>query len=434
MSKHLFRPVLGLMLSALLILMALPVTALAAESEGSDFTLIQLVATDVTLEETVFDYTGSEIRPNVAVRSNGTLLTLDQDYQLSYANNVEPGEAKVIVTGIATASETLGYTGTVEVPFEIQKKSDQEPSDPEFTLVELKDEQVTIEGTSFPYTGQPITPSVTVTVDGKTLTAGQDYALEYVNNLVPGTGTVIIRGIATASETLGYTGEIRRDFTIVHTEQSYPLVEIKDAHVTLEADKFTHTGKPITPKVTVTVDGKTLTAGKDYSVAYTDNVTVGTASVTVSGIATATENGGYTGTVKKTFSITPDYRILKGSGEIWYLESSKNLSFTANGARKDLTGVTVNGNRLDASWYTVSDDGVVTLKNSFLKKLPAKDYTITLHYSDGDAQGSFSIRAGLDASNPETGDAFPLHALAAVMFISLTALAGTAYAWYKKLR
>ena len=533
MSKHLFRRSLGLILALMLVLSALPVTALAAEAENSDFTITELVATDVTLDETVFEYTGKEILPNVTVRVHGQLLTLDKDYTLAYANNVEVGTASVIVTGIATS----GYSGTVEVPFYINEKA---PEEPEFTLVEIKGTDVLINGTEFDYTGEPIEPSVTVTIDGKTLTPGQDYAIEYVNNLVPGTGTVIVRGIATASETLGYTGEVRMDFTIKAipetpeeetpeeapeetpgqeyplveiqrgdvtingmefvytgspiepeitvtvggkvltagkdyslryennievgsgkaivsgiatatetggytgtveirftirpiTAEEYPLVEIKGTDVTMEGTSFYYTGSAIQPKITVTVGGKVLTAGRDYSVKYENNVAVGTATVTVSGIATATETGGYTGEVKLNFSIVPNYQITKGSGAKWYQESAKNLSFTANGAYEAFTGVSINGKRLDTSYYTVKDGTVVTLKNSFLKKLSLGSYTVTVHFGDGEAVGGFYVVDGLDASNPQTGDTFPLRALTAVMFVSLTGIIGMAYAWKKKL-
>lgn len=524
MSKHLFRRSLGLMLSALLTLSAIPVTALAAEAENAEFTLIELEGTHVTLDQTVFEYTGQEIQPNVTVRVEDRLLTLDQDYTLEYKNNVEVGTAKVVVTGIATAAPSYGYTGTVEIPFTINEKT------PEFTMVEIKSENVTINGTEFDYTGEPIEPAVTVTIDGKTLTPEQDYAVEYINNLVPGTGTVIVRGIATASEEVGYTGEVRKDFTIKpapqeeeEEEETFPLVEIKPEHVTIEAKEFIYTGKAIEPKITVTVDGKvltlgkdyslaytnnvevgtgtatvagiatateaggytgtvevtftirpitaeeyplveikgthvtldgtkffytgkeikpqvtvkvegkTLTAGKDYSVKYEDNVNVGTASVTVSGIATATETGGYTGTVKLTFSIVPNYQITKGNGAKWYQESTKNLSFTANGSLEDFTGVSVNGKRLDTDYYTVKSGTVVTLKNSFLKKLKLGEYTLTVHFDDGQASGTFTVVDGLDTTNPQTGDTFPLHLLTAVMFVSLTGLIGAGFAWKKRL-
>ena len=122
-----FQRCLGLAL-ALLITAALPVTALAEASEPK-----ALVATDVTLDETRFQYTGQEIRPNVTVRVEGQLLTLDRDYTLEFKDNVEVGTAAVVVTGIATA----GYTGTVEHPFYIEPSTTQdeetEPTQPETT-------------------------------------------------------------------------------------------------------------------------------------------------------------------------------------------------------------------------------------------------------------------------------------------------------------
>ena len=517
MSKHLFRRSLGLALALMLVLSALPVSALAASPENSEFTLIELKATDVTLDETVFEHTGNEIKPNVTVRVEDRLLTLDQDYTLEYADNVEVGEAKVIVTGIATAAPSYGYTGTVELPFYINEKQEEEPEEPTFTLVEIKGTDVTIDGTSFPYTGEEIRPAVTVTVEGKTLIAGTDYAVEYANNLLPGTGTVMVRGIATASETLGYTGEVRIDFTIEAipeeepaaveikhehvtingkefiytgkeirpeiavtvegktltagkdytltyrdnveigtgkaivtgtgdytgtvevkftirpiTAEEYPLVEIKAENVALEGTKFYYTGKAIEPKVKVTVEGKVLTAGKDYSLKYENNVDIGTATVIVSGIATATETGGYTGTVKRTFEIVPNYQITKGSGAKWFNESTKSLSFTANGEYENFTGVSVDGKRLDTANFTAKGDTVITLKNSFLKKLPIGAHTITIHFGDGDASGNFTVAQGLDTTNPETGDGFPLHILTAVLFVSLTGLIGLGYACSRK--
>ncbi|MBQ2928486.1 MAG: hypothetical protein IJD98_07955 [Oscillospiraceae bacterium] len=528
MSKHHFRRSLGFLLSALLAVSALPVTALAAETENAEFQTIQLQGTDVTLDETRFDYTGSPITPNVTVRVEGELLTLDRHYTLEYRDNTEVGEAAAIVTGIATA----GYTGTVEHPFYIEEKA------PEFTLVEIQGTDVLINGTSFPYTGEPVEPAVTVTIEGKTLTPEQDYTVEYVNNLLPGTGTVIVRGIATASETLGYTGEVRIDFTIqpipqepeedqspqeppvpdekpeekplteirpgdvtingkefVHTgkpiepeitvtvdgkvltagkdysltyedntavgsgkavvtgleaagftgtvevrftirpitAEEYPLTELRSENVTLEGTRFVYTGKPIEPKLTVTAEGKVLVAGKDYSVRYENNVSVGTATVTVSGIATATETGGYTGTVKLNFTIFSGYQLTKGNGGRWFRESSKDLSFAADGPFAEFTGVSVDGRKLDAADFTAKDGTVVTLKSSFLKKLGLGYHSLTLHFSGTDATGSFYILEGLDSTNPQTGDTFPLHALTAVLFISLTGLIGAAYAWHKKL-
>ena len=44
------------------------------------------------------------------------------------------------------------------------------------------------------YTGQAITPKLTITDNGKELTEGTDYTLEYSNNTQKGTASVTIRG------------------------------------------------------------------------------------------------------------------------------------------------------------------------------------------------------------------------------------------------
>ena len=96
----------GLGLALALMLVAAPLTA-RAEDTDNQFT--ELTKEHVSLEKTEYEHTGEEIRPNVTVRVEDTLLTLDTHYHLAYADNTDVGEGKVIVTGIATS----GYTGTV---------------------------------------------------------------------------------------------------------------------------------------------------------------------------------------------------------------------------------------------------------------------------------------------------------------------------------
>ena len=130
MNLFKFQRCLGLAL-ALLLSAVLPVTAMADTTQPTE-----LVATDVTLDETRFEYTGQEIRPNVTVRVGQQLLTLDRDYTLEFRDNVEVGTGAVVVTGL----EAAGYTGTVEHPFYIEPRTtgdDQtEPTEPEQTQPE----------------------------------------------------------------------------------------------------------------------------------------------------------------------------------------------------------------------------------------------------------------------------------------------------------
>ncbi|SDB28114.1 hypothetical protein SAMN02910298_01354 [Pseudobutyrivibrio sp. YE44] len=78
-------------------------------------------------------------------------------------------------------------------------------------------------------------------------------------------------------------------------------VDIANATVTLEYDTHIFTGDPLEPTVTVKIDNDvTLKKNTDYTVSYSGNVNVGTASVTIKGI------NGYSGGTQKTFTITPE--------------------------------------------------------------------------------------------------------------------------------
>lgn len=73
-------------------------------------------------------------------------------------------------------------------------------------------------------------------------------------------------------------------------------VDISTATIADIADQV-YTGDPIKPAVTVTIGGKTLDNGTDYTVTYANNTNSGTATVTVKG------QGDYTGTKSDTFKI-----------------------------------------------------------------------------------------------------------------------------------
>ena len=76
--------------------------------------------------------------------------------------------------------------------------------------------------------------------------------------------------------------------------------DISQGQLTLSFSSLTYTGSPIQATgATLTVGGTTLTEGTDYTLSYTDNVKVGTASATATGI------GACTGSLKTTFDIAP---------------------------------------------------------------------------------------------------------------------------------
>lgn len=58
-------------------------------------------------------YTGSEIKPNFNVSLNGEVLKLNEDYNVTYSNNISIGTAEITINGIGN------YTGTKNITFEI---------------------------------------------------------------------------------------------------------------------------------------------------------------------------------------------------------------------------------------------------------------------------------------------------------------------------
>ena len=76
--------------------------------------------------------------------------------------------------------------------------------------------------------------------------------------------------------------------------------DISQGQLTLSFSSLTYTGSPIQATgATLTVGGTTLTEGTDYTLSYSDNVRVGTATATATGI------GACTGSLKTTFDIAP---------------------------------------------------------------------------------------------------------------------------------
>ena len=208
-------------------------------------------------------YTGVAITPSTVVKDGNTTLTLGTDYTVAYTSNTIVGTANVTITG------TGNYTGTKTQTFAIVAKSAST-----LTIEAIANQM---------YTGSALTPAIVVKDGATTLTLGTDYTVAYSSNTNVGTANVTITG------TGNYTGTKTQTFAIVAKAAS-----------TLTIDAIanqTYTGSAITPMVVLKDGATTLTLGTDYTVAYTSNTNLGTATLTITGI------GNYTGIKTQTFSI-----------------------------------------------------------------------------------------------------------------------------------
>ena len=213
-------------------------------------------------------YSGSALTPKPTVVLGGKTLVEGTDYQLSYENNVNASvldktkPAAVIIQGKGAYSGSLKKTFTID------------QAEVYYAAVAAISAQQ--------YTGSALTPKPTITLGGRTLTTS-DYSISYKNNTNVGTATVTITGKG------NYKGTKETTFKInAKTLPSNPVLSVTS---------YTYDGKAKTPGVTVKDGTKTLVNGTDYTVKYSNNVNVGTATVTVTG------KGNYTGSKSTNFKI-----------------------------------------------------------------------------------------------------------------------------------
>ncbi|MDY3918681.1 MAG: leucine-rich repeat domain-containing protein [Candidatus Limivivens sp.] len=186
---------------------------------------------------------------------------------------------------------------------------------------------------------------ITVPTTGKSLLRieieKESYTYYGVGNIrgIGGPGHTFEEGTVLMEPAVGKTG-IRQDVcTKCAATKNVTLPALKG---TLKADDVTvkgtvyYTGKPLTPSVAVSYDGMALKKGTDYTVSYQNNVNVGTAKVSVTGI------GNYEGTVTKTFKIALKNGMTFKKGKYTYKitsASSKTVTLTKGDA--SLTSISV---------------------------------------------------------------------------------------------
>lgn len=332
-------------------------------------------------------YMGNEITPSISVTVNGVKLSQGTDYQLAYQNNVNAGEATVVVkpaSGIGSekratfriapasldrvsigAIESQKYTGQAITPVpEVMFNGKPLVKDVDFTLAYVNNidngqAQVTVKGignfsgertvtfnigksvsnatisavsSSCTYTGSAVCPVPRVTHGDNELTKGKDFEVTYKNNINAGTNTatMIITGIGE------YSGQVERKFSIAKKSLNSGGVSIKSIPAQ------TYSGSECTPDVVVTYGDQTLRKGTDYYLSYSYHTDAGTANVTVVG-----KNANYTGSLSTTFEIKP---VSLASATV-----SGITDKTYNGAAQTQNvTVKLGGKTLSASDYTVT--------------------------------------------------------------------------------
>ena len=208
----------------------------------------------------------------------------------SVCNTVIKAQTVINATGhkssgwIVDKAASIGVKGSKHKECTVCKKVLETAEIPALSRISISKASVTLSTSTYAYDGKTKTPSVTVKVNGKTLKKDTDYTVSYSNNTKVGTATVKITGKG------NYTGSVSKTYSIKNN--------FKKATVSGISTKA-FTGKNITQSITVKYNGKTLKKGTDYTVSYSNNKNIGTATVKITGKCS------YTGTITKTFKINP---------------------------------------------------------------------------------------------------------------------------------
>ncbi|MCD8012341.1 MAG: fibronectin type III domain-containing protein [Lachnospiraceae bacterium] len=219
-----------------------------------------------------------------------------------------------------------GYTGAFTDFYECEQQS-------------ISDANVELSETDLTYTGEELTPSVTVTVGNLTLNEGHDYTVSYSDNVNIGTGSITITG------NNYYTGTITKTFNIISN-----TVDISSCNLLLSSESFTYDGTAKTPDITAEYGTTTLVNGTDYTVAYSNNVNAGTATATATGI------GNYTGTAALDFTIDKAELSLNATVTDSTIKLGSTTQITAT-----CTGGTITSyESSNTSVATVDGNGLVT--------------------------------------------------------------------------
>ena len=147
-----------------------------------------------------------------------------------------------------------------------------------------------------------------------------------VQTVINATGHKSSGWIVDKAASIGVKGSKHRECTIckkvLETAEIPALsrISISKASVTLSTSTYAYDGKAKKPGVTVKLNGKTLKNGTDYTVSYSNNTKVGTATVKITG------KGNYTGSVSKTYSIKNNFKKATVSGISTKAFTGKNIT------------------------------------------------------------------------------------------------------------
>ena len=262
---------------------------------------IALSACSIQLSEQTYVYDGIEKAPTVTITYNEKTLTEGKDYQVYFADNVNPGTAKITVI----AKIDSDYTGTATITFEIRKS--------------LPENATVIEPGAFSNCTNLVNLNIkeNVTEIGDNAFAdSKNLQNIYFYGNSPKLGNNIFKNV-TATVYYPYTDktwslDILRDYggnitwvpwdpkTGSPAKRSLALCDIR-----ITEQKYTYDGTEKTPEMIIMDGNYTLQKNTDYTVKCSNNINAGNAELEITGA------GNYSGTYKAGFLIEQTEPSLK---------------------------------------------------------------------------------------------------------------------------
>jgi hypothetical protein len=355
-------------------------------------------------------YTGSAITPAITVKDGATTLVLNTDYTVSYSNNINVGTATVTITGIGNYNNTANTTFTISA---VNSCVTIYGNDTSSNTTRTGSGWVLQSGSSscYSYTANDsVTFTLNVQNTGDTIqwygVVGGDHGIAnvYIDNVLK--GAVDCYSATRLVDTLVFTSDsmtsgnhtIKIVVTGTHNDSAngtyieiYRIVDFATSAKSISGVTFnpianqTYTGSAITPTITVRDGATTLVLNTDYTVSYSNNINVGTATVTITGI------GNYYNTASTTFTISADGNpgitiygndtssntTRTGSG--WGLQSGSQSSYsvTANDSATFTVNVQNTGDTIQ--WYGLvgSDHGIANVYIDNVLKATVDCYSTT---------------------------------------------------------
>lgn len=302
-----------------------------------------------------YEYEGVTYTCDVTINVTADTLTkieVTTQPKLSYASGEALDLSGMIVTATYASNKTKELTGYTTEPEAGDKltiaANNEKPVEVSYGGMTAKTDNLTV---SAKIVEKPEATGI-YTYDGTKQTfafTGNDRDYYTVEGQTSGTNAGSYEATASLNDTTetswidGSRDDVPLTWTIAQKEITPTIADISDQQ---------YTGKKITPEITVTADGVTLTKDVDYTVSYGDNIDVGknNGSVTI----TAVSGGNY------TFEpVTKQFNIIKQAGHISI--TAKPAEYTGSAYAESNIEVTKTGTGdVTYTYYTDAEAATLT--------------------------------------------------------------------------